>query len=80
MSRSQPKPKIIFKTLEDLIRSSSISRKKGKDMNEEIRCHTLPLRSVTEASTSMVRSNSRHSIKSKEKPPHNDRKYASFIK
>jgi hypothetical protein len=75
MSRSQPKPKIIFKTLEDLIKSSSISKKKGENGNDDFRCHTLPMRSVTETSTSnLARSNSKHSIKSKEKPPHNNRR------
>lgn len=66
MSRSQPKPKIIFKTLEDLIKSSSISKKTVTSISEDLKSQTVPMRSVTEASThSLIKSSSKGSVQSR---------------
>lgn len=81
MSRSQPKPKIIFKTLDDLIKSSSLSKKNIAKTHEELNSYTMPMRSVTEVSNhSLRKSNSKHSIHSKEKPPHSDFRPKSIIR
>lgn len=68
MSRSLPKPKIIFKSLQDLIQSSELTKKQPANV-ERFPSHTLPLRSVTETSIqSLKNSHSKQSVQSKGKP------------
>lgn len=45
MSRSEPKPKIIYKNLDDLIRSNSNSKGNGKSNSQRI--HTQGLADIT---------------------------------
>ncbi len=67
MSRSQPKPKIIFKTLEDLIKSSSLSKQNSNCRKDSI-SNTIPLKSNIDLhGKSLNKSTSKVSIKSRQK-------------
>jgi hypothetical protein len=65
MSRSQPKPKIIYRTLEDLIKGSTLPPSR---MGTELR-NAHSLRTTTETSLSIKKNNSKHSLQLKEQPP-----------
>ena len=71
MSRSMPKPKIIYKNLEDIIRNSSYSKSHAKHLTpnkpSKTKIHTISLQSTQVIPNQMKRSSSRHSLNSKEK-------------